>query len=107
VPEHKDVISAVLGASVSIAGLLLVFCAFLFSQAAGFPATTPDTIINKFRRGAKIGIIPFIGALLVAGLSLAWFANPVPWTYGAATWLFAAVLVLTALYGALTILYYL
>jgi hypothetical protein len=38
--EPKDVIIAVLGASVAISGLLLVFCGFLFAQASSFPPST-------------------------------------------------------------------
>jgi ABC-type transport system involved in cytochrome bd biosynthesis fused ATPase/permease subunit len=72
-PEFaKDVIVAVVGASVALAGLLLVFSGFLFSQAAAFPpATTDDAIINRFRNVGRCGLIPFAGALAVVGLSFA------------------------------------
>jgi hypothetical protein len=63
VVEHKDVIVSILGAAVGLAGLLLVFSGFLFSQAASFPPDTSDKIINKYRNVARVAIYPFLGFL--------------------------------------------
>ena len=106
-PEPKDVILAVLGASVSIAGLLLVFCGFLFSQAAIFPSVTADATIQKFRRGGRFGVIPLLSALIVAGTSFAWLLSPNVCLYRAATIGFFVALAATAAYGVVTILYFL
>ena len=101
--EQKEIILGVLGASVSIAGLLLVFCGFLFGQAAIFPPTTPDAIIERFRRGGRIGIAPFLGSLAVATCSFTWLLFGQSWMYWVAVDGFALVLVATAVYGGVTI----
>ncbi len=52
----KDIVTTILGASVGLAGLLLVFSGFLFAQAEAFPrATTDNATINKFK---KAGLAP-------------------------------------------------
>jgi hypothetical protein len=107
VAEPKDIILAVLGASVAIAGLLLVFTGFLFTQAASFPATTPDAITENFRAGVRVGIIPFLAALADSVVSFLWLLWPGTFLYQTAIIGFLAVLVGTATYGAVTILYFL
>jgi len=57
----KDVMLGILGASGAFAGLLLVFSGFIFAQAASFPSTTPNSVIGKYTRAAKIAIVPFWG----------------------------------------------
>jgi len=100
-PENaKDVMLAVLGASVGLAGLLLVFSGFVLSQAAGFPNTTPDAITQKFEKAAKFGVWPFLFALVVSLLSFVWFLCPCSIVYRAAVVGFIALLVGTGLYGA-------
>ena len=97
----------VLGASVSIAGLLLVFSGFLFTQAATLPATMSDEIIDRFRRGGKLAMVPFLLSLLVAGASFWWLLHQTVWLYDQISYGFMLLLVVTAAYGALTILRYL
>ena len=64
----KDVAIAILGASVGLAGLLLVFSGLLFSQAAAFPKdTTPDDVIDRFRGAGRIALWPFLLCLLTGG----------------------------------------
>src|SRR5271157_1198902 len=100
-PDPKDVILGVLGASVGLAGLLLVFSGFVLSQAAGFPNTTPDTITKKFEKAAKVGVWPFLLALAVSGVSLFWLLRPSPGAYCATILGFIALLIGTGLYGAI------
>ena len=107
VPEPKEVILAVLGASVAIAGLLLVFTGFLFTQASSFAPTTPDAITEKFRKGVRLGIIPFLAALADSVASFVWLLWPGTILYQTATIGFIVVLVGTATYGAVTIFYFL
>ena len=60
----KDIILALLSGSVSLAGLLLIFSGFLFSQAAGFdPDHTPDKMIDAYRNAARVGVLPFLMCL--------------------------------------------
>lgn len=105
--SSKDIILAVLGGSVSLAGLLLIFAGFLFSQAAGFDSNTSDTLINKYRRAAQIGVIPFLLCLGLAGVSIYWLRFPGGELLSICFYGFIALLVITAIYGALSILFYL
>jgi hypothetical protein len=100
VDNSKDIAIAILGASVGLAGLLLIFSGLLFSQAAALPKdTTPDEIIDHFRNGGRVAFWPFLFSLLIAGLCLAWLLHPNPMTYCLAWILFTALLVVTAIYG--------
>lgn len=58
-----------LGAGVSLGGLLLIFSGFVFAQAATMPATTSDRILDRYKRFARLGLVPFSAALLMAGLA--------------------------------------
>jgi hypothetical protein len=64
--NSKDIILALLSGSVSLAGLLLIFSGFLFSQASGFdPDSTPDKIIDAYRNAARAGVAPFLMCLVL------------------------------------------
>jgi hypothetical protein len=104
----KDIVLAVLSGSVSLAGLLLVFSGFLFAQATGFdPEHTDDAVINRYRRAAKLAVIPFLICLGLAVITVWWLVYPNP-SFVKISWIgFIALLVLTAVYGGYTILRYL
>jgi len=106
--SSKDIILAVLSGSVSLAGLLLIFSGFLFTQATGFdPEHTSDTVINKYRNAAKFGVVPFLMCLALAVVALWWLVSPNPHLL-TISWIgFIALLVVTAAYGGYTILRYL
>ncbi|HET9285451.1 MAG TPA: hypothetical protein VFR24_26160 [Candidatus Angelobacter sp.] len=108
-PEYaKDVMLGLLGASVGLAGLLLIFSGFLFAQADSFPkATTDDSIINKYRNVGRAAVAPFLLALIVSGLTLAWMIHPNHCTYWVAIWFFAILLVVSAGYGGFVLIWYL
>jgi len=96
----KDLAVAVLGAAVALAGLLLVFVGFLFSQADGFPpATTDDATIRNYKRAGRIGLIPFVGCLALAWLAGLWLREPSQQLMTLVWWGFGVVLILTAVYG--------
>jgi hypothetical protein len=98
--NSKDVIVAVLGASVALAGLLLIFSGLLFSQAAAFPrATTDNAIINRFRRAGRSAMWPFLLSLVIAGDSLLWLLHPGDIVYRVAWISFFVLLIATAGYG--------
>lgn len=100
-PEFaKDVMLAVLGASVGLAGLLLVFSGFVLSQASSFPPTTDDEVIERFEKAGRFGVWPFLFAIVIALLSVAWFTHPCPGIYWSALVGFIVLLVATAFYGA-------
>lgn len=108
-PEYaKDAVIAVLGASVGLAGLLLVFSGFVFAQADGFPkATTDDALIDKYRNVGRFGLIPFLLALLVSALTVVWFLHPSRCLYYASVIGFIVLLVASALYGTIVLGFYL
>ena len=82
-PEPKDAIIGILGASVGLAGLILVFSGLLYTQSAAFPRdTTDDVVINRFKRAAQLAFLPFLLWLADAGASLAWLLCPtIHWVY--------------------------
>ena len=98
-PEPKDVIITIFGASVALAGLLLVFSGLLFTQAAALPRTTDDAIINRFRRGARLACWPLLLALAIAGLCLAWLLCPGNIEYSIVWVSFVILLVATVAYA--------
>lgn len=104
-PEFAtDVMLGILGASVGLAGLLLVFCGFVFGQAAGFPpATTDDRVIAQYKRAGTLGLWPFLGALLNSLLVVIWFLCSCTGLYFATIGVFLLLLVATAVYGAVVI----
>lgn len=67
-PDLSGAVFALVGAAVSLGGLLLVFSGFLYSRAAAFPSTTDDRIIQRFKTVAQLGLIPFALSLVIAGI---------------------------------------
>jgi hypothetical protein len=96
----KDTMIAVLGASVAMAGLLLIFAGLLFTQAAAFPKdTTDDEVIERYRKAGRFAFWPFLLSLLIAGLCLAWLLSPNETGFRVAWFSFAVLLFVTAVYG--------
>jgi hypothetical protein len=101
----KDLVVAVLGAAVALAGLLLVFSGFLFSQADSLPPeTTDNSTIRSYKKAARIGIAPFVGCLALAGIAGAWLHAPGPVLFHFVWAGFGTLLVVTGVYGAWVIL---
>lgn len=107
-PEYaKDVMIGVLGASVGLGGLLLIFCGFIFSVAAGYPTeTTSDATIQMYKRAGRLGLWPFVGSLVNALVVVVWFLCPCNVLYFIALALFILLLVITAAYGLKVMLKY-
>jgi hypothetical protein len=106
-PEPKDVVLAVLGASGALAGLLLIFSGFIFSQAASFPTTVPDAVTSRYQKAARAGVYPFLGFLLTTILCTVWLLHPNSYTYWASVLLFIGLVVGTGIYGAVAVYRYL
>lgn len=104
---NRDLILAILGGSVSLAGLLLVFAGFLFSQAASLPPETDDKIIDGFRWAGKIAAGPFVLCLVVAGFTLRYLLVPTALTLWLSWAGFGLLLAVTAVYGCAVIFRYL
>jgi hypothetical protein len=106
-PEPKDVIVGILGASGALAGLLLVFSGFVFAQAASFPEETDDKVIEKYRTAGRLAIYPFWGFLVTTLLSLAWMLHPHSCVYLICIVLFFILVLGTGIYGTLAAYRYL
>jgi hypothetical protein len=98
-PEPKDVVVGILGASGALAGLLLVFGGFIFSQAASFPSSTDDQIIDRYTKAGRLAIYPFWGFLITTLLSVCWLLCPLSYIYLACIVLFVALVIGTGIYG--------
>lgn len=101
-PEPKEVMLAVLAASMALAGLLLIFVGFVYAHAETFETKRRD----RYRYIAKAGLLPFMVSLVCAWLSTAWLTGD----EGAYWWslqCFKGSIALTALYGLVTVLWYL
>ncbi len=102
-----EVLGAVFGGSLSLAGILLIFVGFLYSQAQSFPSGTAETITNRYKLVAKVGVLPFAIALLDAALAFnGMLHTPAILTTGV-VYLCWAELVLLAVYGLASMLFYL
>jgi hypothetical protein len=98
-PEPKDVVIGILGASGALAGLLLVFGGFIFAQAASFPSSTDDKIIARYTKAGRLAIIPFWGFLITTLLSLAWLLHPNGCIFFCCVALFVLLVIGTGIYG--------
>src|SRR2546427_457828 len=99
--EPKDVVLGILGASGALAGLLLVFGGFIFSQAASFPSSTDDKIISKYTRAGRLAIYPFWGFLTTTLLSIVWLLHQSTCIYATCVALFIVLVIGTGIYGTL------
>lgn len=102
--EPKDIVPAIFGAGVGLAGILLVFVGFIYSRVETFDL---ERVRRKFRRVARSAIAPFLLSLISAGLSLRWMLHPSWSVYLWARLTFYAAMVFTALYGIVAFLFYL
>lgn len=108
-PEYsKDVMIAIMGADAALAGLLLVVAGYVFAQANGFPrATTDDRIIQRYQIAGKLGLIPFLLALVDSGACLWWLLQASPRLFTGTVGGFILLMLTTGIYGSVLILRYL
>ena len=99
--DPKDVVVGIMGASGALAGLLLVFSGFIFSQAASFPSGTSNILIGKYTRAGRLGIYPFLGFLTTTLLSGTWLLWPNQCILFFCLGLFLLLVVWTGIYGTL------
>jgi hypothetical protein len=99
--EPKDLILGILGASGTLAGLLLVFGGYLFAQAASFPAAdTDDAIIEKYTKVGRFAVWPFLGFILVTILCVIWLLHAQDCVYWACIAIFLLSVAVAGIYGA-------
>jgi|SRR5689334_12187184 hypothetical protein len=103
----KDVMIAILGSAIALAGLLLIFSGFLFAQADSFPSQTSDETIDRYRNAGRWGLAPFLLALGVAGTAYLWMIWPCTDTYWIAVAGFGILILASGLYGSIMLIWYL
>jgi hypothetical protein len=103
--ESKEIVSAIFGATVSLAGPLLVFVGFIYSHAE---TITLAATRNKHKLVAKIGMLPFLLSLLCAVFCLGWMVHPTSSTLLLRIQCsFYVAMGATAVYGVVAFLFYL
>lgn len=102
-----DVLSMILTASLTLAGILLVFVGFIYSQAQSFPSETDESVTRKFKQVARVGMVPFGLAILIAGLAFQKILAPHTSVGGLIPALFWLEMGLLLLYGIVSVLLYL
>jgi hypothetical protein len=98
-PEQKDLVIGILGASGAMAGLLLIFSGFLFAESSSLPKTTEDAILDKLKRSGRYAMAPFCGFLITTLLSTIWLVCPMPSLFWSDFALFICLVVATGVYG--------
>jgi uncharacterized membrane protein YfcA len=101
---EKDTILAIFGASVGLAGVLLVFVGFIFSHAESFQNVGRK---KSFQRIAKAGLVPFAISLFAAWLGLGWLQFQDPTVYYLALLSFKFAIATTLLYGVISVVFFL
>jgi hypothetical protein len=102
--EAKDVVIAIFGAAVGLAGILLVVVGFVYSHGETLELKADR---DKYKLVAKSGIAPFLICLLCAVFCLIWMSNPSPTIFCWLRWSLYVGMGLTALYGVVAFLFYL
>jgi hypothetical protein len=102
--ESKDIVVAVFGAAVAIAGVLLVVVGFVYSHAETIDL---ERTRDKYKLVAKSGIVPFLVSLLCAFLCFRWMITPYWISFSWVRYSFYACLGSTALYGVVAFIFYL
>lgn len=97
----KDVALTLIGATVAIAGLVLVYSAFLLTKAGGFSDTRRA---GRFVKIARWGLVPVISALICALLAVR-VLLPGHWASAwAGSWLILTFEILLAITGVYAII---
>ena len=88
---------AVLGSSVGLAGLSLVFLGFAISTYRSFPADTGDKILRPYVGAAAAMTLAFFMGMVTALLALLWLIHDTSKLYGIFVYLFIAQMALSSL----------
>jgi hypothetical protein len=100
----KEIAEAVLSASGSLASLLLVFIAFVFTKADSLPSGIGDAKAKRYKRYARLGLVLVIAYALEMLTAYVWLFWPTctlvfhVWAIG-----FLAVTLLLVAYAAIAI----
>jgi hypothetical protein len=67
-----DVAVGIIGATIALAAVLVVFMGFLIAHAEGLASTAPIALTEKYMRAAKAGLVPTTLAVIEALLAYLW-----------------------------------
>jgi hypothetical protein len=85
---HKDVVIALLGASATIAGLVLVFLGLVVSAYDALGTAVPPGAKKPLQFKARLLLAPFALSLVQILAGAFWFRLQCGWLYELAFWLF-------------------
>jgi hypothetical protein len=102
--DKKDIILAIFGAAVGLAGVLLVLVGFIYAHAETIELAATR---SRNKRVAKFGMVPFLITMACATLSLRWMSGPADPVFCWSLYGFYAGMATTALYGIVAFLFYL
>lgn len=103
----SEFVSTIFNGSLALAGILLVFIGFIYSQAESFPSGTDQKIIRRYKGIAKVGLIPFVLAIALAGIAFSGLVASPDSVKHTVTILFWIELGSLLLYGSVSVLFYL
>jgi hypothetical protein len=93
---HKDIVLALLGASATIVGLILVFMGLVVSAYGSLAGDTPKPVKDRLRRTVGWTLVPFgIGLAQIIAATI-WLLRPSCEAYSLAVMLFLATIVTLA-----------
>lgn len=93
---HKDVVIALLGASATLAGLILVFVGLVVGAYVALPGDTPKRVKSGLRRTAGLTVVPFGLGLVQITAGTIWLLHQLCWIYVLTVVLFFATLIALA-----------
>jgi hypothetical protein len=102
--EKKDLVIALFGAAVGLAGILLVFVGFIYAHAETMELGDDR---KKYKRVAKFGMGPFFFSLCSAFVCIQWLLCPSEALAKWSLYTFYLGMGSTALYGLTAFLFYL
>ena len=73
--NHQDVMTALLGASATLAGLLLVFLGFILTTSGTLDEDVPVAVHRTLQRVSLVLLIVFAIGLLSVAISTAWLVT--------------------------------
>jgi hypothetical protein len=99
---EKDAIVAILGAAVSLAGLLLVFVGFVYARGEAMASRRGE----RFKNVARSGIVPFLVSIWCSWLCVSYLMGDLD-LFRSAVLVFRADLIVTAWYAFIVLFVYL
>jgi len=100
---HKDVVIALLGASATLVGLILVFLALVVGAYGALGGAVPADVKNRLRLLVVLTVIPFVLGLVQILAAAFWLLKQWGWLYDATFWLFVASVIMLAVAAAVTL----